>query len=50
MILKGNDALEKANKMMESLNVSQKVDSFSNVEKTFSAYLDSHSRSNNRLR
>jgi len=38
MILKGNDALEKANKMMESLNVSQKVDSFSNVEKTFSAY------------
>ena len=38
MILKGNDALEKANKMMESLNVSQKVDSFSNVEKVVSAY------------
>jgi hypothetical protein len=38
MILKGNDALEKANKMMESLNVSQKVDTFSNVEKVVSAY------------
>jgi len=42
MILKGNDALEKANKMMESLNVSQKVDSFSNVEKIFSAYNGKH--------
>lgn len=38
MILKGNDALDKANKMFESLGYSDKKDSFSNVEKIIPAY------------
>lgn len=38
MFLKGQDALDKANKMMESLQVSQKKDTYSNVEKIELAY------------
>lgn len=32
MNLKGNDALNKANRLMESMSTSNKVDSYSNVE------------------
>lgn len=38
MNLKGNDALDKANKLMESMATSPKVDSFSNVESTHLGY------------
>ena len=38
MILKGNDALNKANKMFESLELNQKKGSFSNVEKIVQSY------------
>jgi len=38
MRLQGNDALEKANKLFESMVTSPKVDSFSNVESTHLAY------------